>query len=58
MAFHVDSGVAAVGPVVMVRGFINDDDAIGAGVGAVLIDVVNEQQEALCISAADEVTRP
>ena len=56
MAFAIDGGVAAVGPVVFAvvvdLGFIDNDGAGGAGMGAVGVDIVDEEQEALGVGAA------
>jgi len=57
VAFAIDCAVAAVGPVVFAvvvdLGFIDNDGAGGAGVGAMGVDIVDEEQEALGVDSID-----
>ena len=59
VTFKIDGGVAAIGPVVFAvivdGGFVDDDGAVSAGMGAVVVDIVGEEQNALGVAAADGV---
>ena len=57
VAFDVDCAVAAISPVVFPvivdGGFADDDGAVSAGTGTVLVDVVDEEQNALGVATAN-----
>ena len=59
VTFKVDGGVAAIGPIVFAvivdGGFVDDESAVSAGMGAVVVGIVDEEQNALRVAAADGV---